>query len=245
MRLFKAHPSSLSKIMGAVGLSESQTEKMNELKNRKEGGGKPLTSNMEADLAKLIFLFNNPELPAGAKTFLNEWYSNDFEEIRNKYMDKGNFVENEVIDLSARVLGLGEVFKNKQKVVDDYFVGTCDVLLPDLIIDVKASWSNKTLQAVAANGANDDYIWQGRGYMRLFDRENFIVFHGLVDTPAEVNYGKHISYSHIPESERWVAYSVKRDMKIESEMVERVKMCRQYLEVYSKSLTSNLGKVHY
>ena len=244
MRLFKAHPSSLSKIMGAVGLSESQTEKMNELKNRKEGGGKPLTSNMEADLAKLIFLFNNPELPAGAKTFLNEWYSNDFEEIRNKYMDKGNFVENEVIDLSARVLGLGEVFKNKQKVVDDYFVGTCDVLLPDLIIDVKASWSNKTLQAVAANGANDDYIWQGRGYMRLFDRENFIVFHGLVDTPAEVNYGKYVSYSHIPESERWVAYSVKRDMQIEAQMVERVKMCRQYLEVYSKSLTSNLGKLH-
>ena len=45
------------------------------------------------------------ERSAGCITYLKEWYAEqmfgDREEIRSKYMDKGNFCENEAIDICA------------------------------------------------------------------------------------------------------------------------------------------------
>jgi hypothetical protein len=55
--------------------------------------------------------------PAGnlsvtCKTFLKEWYANEYEEIHSKYIDKGNQVENELIDFMAIQLGYGMAEKN-------------------------------------------------------------------------------------------------------------------------------------
>jgi hypothetical protein len=127
--------------------------------------------------------------------------------------------------------------------MDDYFVGSCDVELTDTIVDVKASWSIKTLHSAITDGINKDYEWQLRGYMHLYNKPKAVLFYGLMDTPAEANYGNEVTYSHLPESERWVAYQVLHDASLVDAIIERVKQCRIYLEGYDAVIKSKLGRV--
>lgn len=183
------------------------------------------------------------DLSATCKTFLHEWYTGEQEPIHSKYIDKGNWVEDDLIDFAAIQLGLGIAEKNREQRSDEYFIGSCDVNHTDMIIDVKASWNIKTLHQQILDGINPDYEWQGRGYMHLYGKSKFIVFHGLMDTPEDVNYGIAIDYSHLPDSERWVAFHVEHDEEKVNAIIERVKQCRIYLEGYDAIIKSKLGHV--
>lgn len=227
-----------------MGLTDKQLVRMNELSERKNSASaKPLTTIMEAELKQLQHEHNNPQLPATASTFLKEWYSDDKETVFSKYLDKGNYVEKELIDFMAVQLGFGLADKNTEEKEDDYFIGTCDVDFPKLIVDVKAPFTNTTLQS-SVSVVEVDYPFQGRGYLRLWDKEEFILFYGLMNTPPECNYDREVTYDHIPANERWIAYKIKRDLKIEQEMIERVKLCRTWLDGYDKLVKSRLGKLH-
>lgn len=184
------------------------------------------------------------ELSATCKTFLMEWYANDREQIHSKYIMKGNLVEIDLIDFMAEQIGLGMAEKNEVTVHNEWMVGTCDVITNHLIVDVKAAWSRKTLQQQAIEGMNPDYEWQGRGYMALYERPTFIVFHGLMNTPEEANYDGEVVYDDLPDNERWVAYQVQRDVTIEQQIIQRVIQCREWLEEYDKKMLATLGKIH-
>lgn len=183
------------------------------------------------------------ELSVTCKTFLHEWYSNDKEDVSTKYTNKGEMVEDDLIDFCAEQLGLGILEKNRIERSDEFFIGTCDVDTMDLIIDVKASWSCKTLHQQIIDGLDKNYEWQGRGYMHLFNKPKFILFHGLMDTPAEVNYGNEVTYSDMPAKERWVAYNVQHDPKLILSIQQQVKLCRIYLVKYNNLIRSMLGNV--
>lgn len=228
--------------MGPIGLTELQQIKLDELIARTLSGAKPLTPNMNADMNLLAKRRAQPELPDGAKTFLREWYAADEERFWSKYTDKGNIVEEENIDMMARVLGYGLAEKNIVQYSDEYLIGTPDSVLPDCICDIKSPWNNKTLQA-AIEALDSDYEWQLRGYMRLLNKDNSILFYGLQNTPSEVNNDYEISYDHLPENERWHGYIIKRDLKIENEIIHRVVMCRTWLEKYDKLIKSRLGRI--
>jgi hypothetical protein len=183
------------------------------------------------------------ELSAGCKTYLENWYANDKEDIHSKYFDKGNMVEIECIDLMASVLDKGIAFKNDEHKEDEYFTGTCDVQLDDTIVDVKSVWGRKGLHA-ACNGLDKDYEWQLQGYAHLYNKDNCILFYGLCDTPEECNFGNEVIYSDMPLNERWVAYSFKKDENKINDIIEKVKQCRIYLEVYDKIMKNKLGKIN-
>lgn len=229
--------------MGQIGLTEKQLAKMNELKERKLDGKKPLTALMEIELSSLEFEHANPKLPQTAITYLRDWYSDDREPIFNKYLDKGNYVESDLIDFMAEQLGLGLAQKNQETKSDEYMIGTCDVDSPQQVIDVKAPWNNRTLQE-NIDGIDPEYEWQLRGYMRLWNKEKAILFYGLMDTPAEVNFEREVSYSDIPASERWIAYQINRDKSLELAIISRVMMCRSWLTNYHLEVQSKLGKTH-
>jgi hypothetical protein len=183
------------------------------------------------------------DLSQTCKTYLHEWYANDDEQVSTKYTDKGEMVEDDLIDFAAVQLGLGIAEKCRQGRSDEYFMGTCDVELSDTIIDVKASWNVKTLLAQVTDGLDKDYEWQLRGYMHLYSKPKAILFFGLMDTPADVNYGNEVSYSHIPDNERWVAYNIEHNPELIEAIIERVKQCRIYLEGYDAVVKSKLGNV--
>lgn len=242
-RVFKIHCSQIGKIMGRMGLTEKQLNKLMELEKRKQDEFSPLTANMEKELSALRYEAENPILPATATTFLKEWYADDREPIFNKYLDKGNYVEIDLINFMAEQLGFGLAEKNTEVKEDEYFIGSCDVEYPQLIVDGKAMWNNKTLQD-NIDCADPDYLFQLRGYMRLWDKPKAILFYGLLNTPPEVNYEREVTFDHIPENQRWIAYEITRDKQIEIDIINRVILCRKWLEQYHTLVTSKLGKTH-
>ena len=183
------------------------------------------------------------DLSAGCKTYLENWYANDNEEIHSKYFDKGNVVEQECIDLMAAVLSKGLCLKNDEYLENEYFSGTCDVQLDDCIVDVKSVWNRKGLHA-ACNGLDKDYEWQLMGYAHLYNRPKAILFYGLLDTPAECNYGNEVIYSDMPIEERWVAYNVEINQEAIQSVIDKVVKCREYLQEYDLKIKSKLGKIN-
>ncbi len=182
------------------------------------------------------------ELSQTCKTFLHEWYANDKEQIHSKYIDKGNAVELEAIDFMASELGYGICSKNTERLEDDFFTGEADVIVEDAVIDIKSAWNRKTLIDHALEGIDKDNEWQIRGYMHLYNKPNGIVFHALMDTPEEVNYGHDVIYSDLKNNERWVAFEVENNAEVIEAIKERVIQCREYLEEYNQLIINKLGK---
>lgn len=225
--------------MGRIGLTDKQLCEMETLTKKEKR-----TVIQEKTLHDLISKYNNPELPETCKSYLHKWYANDNEEIHSKYTEKGNYVEEDLIDYMASVLGYGIAEKNRIRMEDEYFTGTCDVDLSDCIIDVKAPWNNETLQQNCF-GINKDYEWQLIGYCHLYSKPKGILFYGLMDTPSDVNYGlDDVIYSDLPDAERWIAYQVNANPDLIEAIKHRVLLCRAYLEQYDISVKSKLGRIN-
>ena len=239
-RIFKIHCSAIGEIMGQVGLTEKQKLRLFELATRE----KALTDLMQLEYDTLMFKRDNPELPETAKTFLQNWYANDQEQIHSKFIDKGNQVEIELIEFMADQLGYGLAEKNLESIEDDYFIGTCDVILQDKIVDVKASWNRKTLQQNVLEPIDRNYSYQGQGYMHLYKKDKFVLFYGLMNTPEDVNFGYEVIYDKMPDKDRCIAYELSFDKEFIDSVIERVKMCREYLIEYDKLVKSKLGKIN-
>lgn len=183
------------------------------------------------------------ELSQVCKAYLHEWYANDQEQIVSKYTNKGEMVEDDLIDFAIQQLGYGIGEKNRESRSDEYFNGTCDIITHDAIIDVKAPWSRETLHKQLIAGLDKDYEWQLRGYMHLYNRSRAILFYGLMDTPPEVNYTNEVIYSDMPDNERWFGYNVTHSPELIQDVIERVKQCRIYLEGYDAIIRSKLGNI--
>lgn len=240
---FRIRCSQIGKIMGRVGLTDIQLARMVELDERSRGKGKPLTDNMVKELITLERAHENPTLPTTCTTYLHEWYANDFEQVSTKYTNKGEMVENDLIDFAISQLGYGVGEKNLEYRSDEFITGTCDVVLTDAIMDVKAPWSRETLHKQLLAGLDKDYEWQLQGYCHLWSKPKGILFYGLMDTPPEVNYTNEVIYSDMSANERWFAYNVTHDPSRIQEIIERVKVCRIYLEGYDAMVKSKLGRV--
>lgn len=239
MKDFRIRASQAHKILGRIGLTEVQEARMTELQTRT----KPLTPNMVTELKDLENKKNNPSLPQTCKTYLHEWYDGDDEQTRSKYTDKGEYVEDELIDFMAVQLGFGIAEKNRIRVSDEFFDGECDVDLPECVVDVKAPWNKTTLQQRALNGLDYEYKLQLIVYCHLYKKPKGIVFYGLMDTPPECNYDNEVIYSDMPVNERWIAYTVEANEEIIETLRKRVVMCRAYLEQYDKEIKAKLGCV--
>jgi hypothetical protein len=184
------------------------------------------------------------ELSQVCKTYLHTWYANDQEQIRSKYIDKGNMVEDELIDFAAVQLGYGILEKNRESRSDEYFSGTCDVVSDDSVIDVKAPFNKKTLHDSIVGGLDKDYEWQLRVYCHLWQKPKGILFYGLMNTPEGLTYlSDEVIYDDMPSNERWVAYNVPHDPSRIEEVIDRVKQCREYLVRYDSIIRSQLGQL--
>ena len=195
-----------------------------------------------SSLSKLMGkLKKDGELPQTCITYLKEWYSGDTEEIVSKYLTKGILLENEAINFASKVLYGGiKAYKNEDIYANEWMVGTPDVILENSIIDTKCSWNRKTFLDSALE-LNTDYEWQLRAYMMLCNKDFATLFYYLGDTPADANYGTKVSYSHLEDFERWVSYEFKRDISIEQEIIERVELCRNWLQKYDADIQARIG----
>lgn len=183
------------------------------------------------------------ELSQTAKTYLMEWYANEDKQIHSKYLEKGVMMELEAIQFAANVLELGVVEKNKINFTNDYMTGTPDVKEGELIVDCKCPWDRATFQSNVF-GIDKDYEWQLRGYMILTGATRAILFYALMDTDEAINYGEEVTYSDLPDEDRWIAYEVIHDEETEAKIIERVEMCRTWLNEYDQKVKSKLGRIN-
>lgn len=102
-----------------------------------------------------------------------------YKEIKSKYLDKGIFNESGAIELVNRVYHTN-FQKNEARLYNDRITGECDILSIDEVADVKCSWDRFTFEE---SRLSDDYEWQLRGYMELYDKPKARVIYCLTDAP--------------------------------------------------------------
>lgn len=131
------------------------------------------------------------------------------------------------------VRGLSLV-KNVERRSNDFITGECDLFDAEAKRghDIKSSWSIATFPITVADCEDRLYEWQMRGYMALWDADEWEVNYCLVDTPDRLigfePMPLHV-VSHLPEWMRVTTWTVKRDLEKEAAIYEKVKAANEYL----------------
>jgi len=178
-------------------LTDNQKQTLADYKLRDAGEGKPLTDKQKIDFELLLSKENaKPMLSDTAKSFIQRtWLMQEkgfYEELTSKYVEKGNFNEEESILLVSEVES-NFYEKNTERKTINHITGEADIICyidgKKIIKDVKSSWSPMTFM----NGdLNTIYEWQLRTYLYLYNADEAHLHYVLTDCPA-----------HILENEKW------------------------------------------
>ncbi|NIV12867.1 MAG: hypothetical protein GWN62_16780 [Aliifodinibius sp.] len=196
------------------------------------------------------------------QNWLKEQIYNREKEFTSKQTDKGNINEDEAIDFAADWFGWGLVFKNETRFEDDYKNGTPDLVLADLVPDIKCSWDWSTFPLFDSDLPNKDYWWQLQGYMDLTGKKRAKVVYVLTDTPDHliqreaVYYARNngydpddfdiyemfrdkMTYPDTPKRFKIRSFDVEYDADAVKSIHERVELCRDYIAELEKSFVKN------
>ena len=124
------------------------------------------------------------------KTFCKQWLKeqlyNRRPEIKSKYIDKGNRLEEDGFTLTATELNLGMVYKNEEFFEDDFFCGTPDLIHDGVVYDNKCSWSLDTFPMFESEIPNKDYYYQLQVYMHLTGCRKASLCYTLIDADYDL-----------------------------------------------------------
>lgn len=263
---FKIRCSAIGKIMGgALGKpTDKQLARIVELEKKQEA--KPLTELQAKELADLIAKRDSPpQLQEGARTYCQQWLKEQLygkkQEFSSKYTEKGTKCEPAAIDLLAEYMNYGMLAKNDRRYTDDPDIeGEPDIVLPEMIEEIKNSWSCFTFPLFATELPDVDYEYQVNGYMAVTGKKRAAVNYILIDAPEEIIdrealivsrkagfnevdmelydevYNK-MTYKDIPVELRVKRFEFERNDQLIATIRERVKLCREYIEsIYTEQL---------
>ena len=147
-------------------------------------------------------------------------------ELTNKYVLKGLEQEQDSIDL-LNAVRFENYVKNEERASNEYLTGCCDIITEDLILDLKTSWSLDTFPATSYELKDlNDYEWQGRAYMYLYDRPTFELVYVMVSTYPELlsQYDPMDMHEvdHIDPAKRITSIRFERDKELEIRMEEKL-----------------------
>ncbi len=176
------------------------------------------------------------DLSMCARTYLRNLakqaiFSVDFD-ASGKEIEKGLRVEGDCIALLNRVRGLN-LAKNTERLSNGWITGECDLFDAPRRRghDIKAPWSIKTFPGWLADCVNPLYDCQMRGYMMLWDADEWEVNYVLVDTPEDLIRNEPLELhvvDHLPPEHRLTTWTVERDFQKEALIRERVEAARWY-----------------
>lgn len=192
-------------------------------------------------------------LSVGARTYIRELaaqeiFGVDFE-VSSKAMEKGIECEGDSIQLLNRVRGLS-LAKNTERKTNDFITGEADLFDESVKRghDIKTSWSIATFPITTADCEDKLYEWQMRGYMALWDADEWEVNYCLVDTPDRLISFEPMQLhvvSHLPDWMRVTTWTVKRDADKEGAIFEKVKAAREYfaqvIEEFDRSHSATIN----
>lgn len=261
--------SQIGKLIGDYksSITEKQLEKLNEYYKKEK-----LTEIQKEEMERLIAKRDAPkELPDVCTTYLKELYfkvTKGWEqEISSKYMEKGNMCEQDGITLLQNSLFKNlnfPILKNKKRFENDYIKGYPDVIIGDIIVDVKNCWDWLTLEN---SDLSNLYEWQLRGYMDLCKSDTGILFYCLVNLPDYMvfrecekhfyNSNKYLTkedsdfiaktkkiqemfrFDKFPKEQRFKAFTVECDAKKVDFLYKRIDECRAWLQNFHNKQLEN------
>jgi hypothetical protein len=197
---------------------------------------RPRDETKRAEREALLAPIWEQTLSAGAKTYLTgiarEFVYGFHEVVSNKYMDKGIAVEDDSIALYNDVF-FSNYRKNTERRDNKWLTGELDLLPgPNKITDIKSSWSLATFPVTAQDGHDSLYEWQGRGYMMLWDKDEFEIAYCMVNTPPElIRYEQPELHEvdHIPAHLRVTLASYARDLTLEQKIIVKCEAAQKFL----------------
>jgi len=179
-----------------------------------------------------------PELSDTAKNYVKRvWLKYEkgiVKNIKNKFLDKGLYQEEESISLLTEVEKIA-YSKNEERKENDYFTGECDIFKDfgdkKIVIDTKTCWDAETF--INAKPSLDNII-QGDVYMELWDCDEFHLKFCLVDTPEHL-------VQREKDLEKWKYFS--GDMSdAELDLLEK-QMEKIYAQIDKNLIYSNNDKI--
>ena len=247
MKDLKIRASSLGRLMAtnkSTTITPKQLETLNGLLNKIK------LTEKQAELRDTLLLKRDaePELSEGAKSYVKELYQfHEYgirQEIKSKYLDKGNEVENLSIELAS--------MKNDEYFENDYVCGTPDVVTSEYVLDVKSSWSAATFPMFETELKNKIYEWQLKAYMWLTGLTESYLCYCLVETPeplildemrrvswnrgegaeiseeTEIDVRNYFDISRVPTERRIKVFNVKLTEKDIADMKKNVYLARKF-----------------
>jgi hypothetical protein len=176
----------------------------------------------------------------------------------NKYIEKGNMVEEDSITLYSRVAK--KLFtKNNETFSNEFITGTPDIIHDSHVVDIKSCWDMFTFFANLHKPLNKDYLYQLNGYWDLLQARSASLVYVLVNTPdvileqeksrlrykmglidpesnpvylhAVAEIDKNGLFDDVPIEKRWIELEVPK-LEI-AKVYDRVKDCREFLNALS------------
>lgn len=251
------------KIADLTAKIDAESAKYAELKPGKAKENKQAAiDKLKRELAQVEQLPDVPELSEGAKTYCENWVKSRLydkkREFTSKQTDKGNLTEQEGIELIESFLQLPLLMKNDERRENEYIQGECDVVLPDLIIDVKSAYDCFTFPLFETEIPEKDYHWQVLGYMELWGKKQASVCYCLLDMPMEMierelrykfrdgftkeqyeKAAKQYIYSHIEPKYRVKEFKFEYDAEKIEKINARVIQCREYIQQLLNTLNND------
>ena len=167
-------------------------------------------------------------------SYLHEWYKEQLygvkKEISSKYLTKGNEKENEAIDKVIDWLDIPFGIKNEKNFEDEFFTGTPDLIVDDVVYDTKCSWDCFTFPLFDEEIKNKDYYYQLQVYMHLTGCKKAVLAYVLLNTPEHITWEQKHEYDDLPKHLRMNQFTIDYDEEIINELPPRVVNCREYLE---------------
>jgi hypothetical protein len=173
-----------------------------------------------------------------AKSYIKSIAKQDYfgytTELNNKYVTKGIQCEEQSIELLNDVL-FTNYEKNTERKTTELLTGECDIYTPELIIDIKTSWSFDTFPATPSDINIKDYEYQLRGYMFLYNVDRAALAYCMVNTPSDL-IGYESEELHrvrdTPIQSLVTMLTIERDYQLEQEMLERSVAAIYYYQQY-------------
>jgi hypothetical protein len=180
-------------------------------------------------------------------TFVENWLKKQLygyqQEIRSKYIDKGNQLEDLAIDTAIELLNLDFILKNTDTFEDNFFTGTPDLITENEVLDIKCSWDAYSFPLFEDEIPTKDYLYQLQVYMHLTGKEKARLVYVLLDTPETMIYEEKREYGHLDKTLRIKTFDVSYDASIIEDLQKRVLIIREILKTdkYAK-IISNIGR---
>ena len=193
----------------------------------------------------LIASLKEKSLSQGAKTqvrmLVREWIFGFDNEVSSKEMEKGIEVEEEAIQVVARVYGL-QLAKNTERRTNHGITGECDICAPTGR-DIKCPWSLGSFPICEEDATDSAYYWQAQGYMLLWDQDEWSIDYVMMPTPERlIRYEPRQLHEvgHLPEYMRVTTWTVHRDM----DAIRLIRLKVEAARKYAKEVMEEFDRTH-